>query len=204
MINSVQIGIIGGTGLEDPDIFESVHERKVTTPYGDPSDVLKEGIIRGIPCVLVSRHNRAHSLGPSEINYRANIWALKDAGVNAILASNASGSLVKEVKPGDFVFCDSFIDRTTKRTQTFYDMEPGHLHGVCHIPVHPAYSEPLRHVLIKTAKQLGIDHHPTGTILCIEGPRYSSRAESLMFRQWGATVISKMFKKQFVTLFIQI
>ncbi|KAI6183389.1 S-methyl-5'-thioadenosine phosphorylase [Aphelenchoides bicaudatus] len=187
---TLKIGIIGGTGLEDPDIFENAREIKVTTPYGEPSDVLKEGTIRGVPCVLVSRHSRSHSIGPSEINYRANIWALKDAGVNCILASNASGSLVKEVKPGDLVFPNSFIDRTTKRVQTFYDNEPGHLHGVCHIPVHPAYSEPLRQALIKTAKQLEIDHHPTGVILCIEGPRYSSRAESLMFKQWGATVIN--------------
>lgn len=86
------------------------------------------------------------SLGPSEINYRANIWALKEAGVTCILASNASGSLIQEIAPGDIVICDSFIDRTTKRIQTFYGNEEGHLKGVCHIPAHPAYSEALRQV----------------------------------------------------------
>ncbi|KAI6242171.1 S-methyl-5'-thioadenosine phosphorylase [Aphelenchoides fujianensis] len=187
---SIKVGIIGGTGLEDPDIFESAREVRVTTPYGEPSDALKVGTIGGVECVLLSRHSRDHSIDPSGINYRANLWALKEAGVSCIIASNASGSLIEEIRRGDFVFCDSFIDRTYKRVQTFYDGQEGHLKGVCHIPCHPIYNEKLRQVLIQTAGELQIPHHKTGVILCIEGPRYSSRAESLMFRQWGATVIN--------------
>ncbi|CAD5225367.1 unnamed protein product [Bursaphelenchus okinawaensis] len=190
MAGKLKIGIIGGTGLEDPKIFENAREVEYDTPFGKPSDKLKEGTIHGVPCVLVSRHGKKHDIDPSGINYRANLWALKQAGVHAILASHASGSLVEEIKPGDFVFVDSFIDRTQKRQQTFYGKGEGELKGVCHIPCHPAYNEKLRQTLIKTAEALQIPHHKNGTIICIEGPRYSSRAESNMFRQWGATVIN--------------
>ncbi|KAI6206633.1 hypothetical protein M3Y94_00934800 [Aphelenchoides besseyi] len=186
----IKIGIIGGTGLEDPNIFDSSLEVHLSTPYGEPSDALKVGTINGISCVLLSRHSRDHSIEPSGINYRANIWALKEMGCHCIIASNASGSLIEEIQRGDFVFCDSFIDRTYKRAQTFYDGVEGHLKGVCHIPCHPAYNETLRKCLIETAEEQQISHHKTGVILCIEGPRYSSRAESLMFRKWGATVIN--------------
>ncbi|CAD5231526.1 unnamed protein product [Bursaphelenchus xylophilus] len=190
MPGRLKVGIIGGTGLEDPQILENVREVEYDTPFGKPSDKLKEGTIHGVPCVLLSRHSKKHDIDPTGVNYRANLWALKEAGVNVIIASNASGSLVEHIKPGDFVFVDSFIDRTHKRLQTFYGKNPGELQGVCHIPCHPAFNEKVREILIETAENQKISYHKNGTIVCIEGPRYSSRAESNMFRQWGGTVIN--------------
>lgn len=190
MAGKLKIGIIGGTGLDEPDILENAKDIKVTTPFGDPSDALKVGTIGGIECVIVSRHGRRHDIDPSNINYRANFWALKEQGVNVIIASNASGSLKEEIKPGHFVFVDSFIDRTHRRQQSFYGKNPGELKGVCHIPCHPVFNEVVRKLMIKSAEELQIPYHKDGVILCIEGPRYSSRAESNMFRQWGATVIN--------------
>jgi len=185
-----KIGIIGGTGLEDPKILVNAKEVHVDTPYGTPSDALIEGTIHGVPCVLLSRHGRKHQWSPTNINYRANIWALKKTGVGVILASSASGSLRDEIKPGNIVFLDSFIDRTHKREQSFYDGEEGHPPGICHIPMHPIFNEKLREILISCAKELNIDYHPHGTSVCIEGPRYSTRAESELWRQWGASLVN--------------
>ncbi|KAI3420088.1 hypothetical protein GPALN_003418 [Globodera pallida] len=184
-----KIGIIGGTGLEDPHIMERSGELRIKTPFGLPSDALIEGNVAGIPCVLLSRHGRRHQLSPTNINYRANIWALKQAGVSVIIAANACGSLQEELEPGKVVLVDSFIDRTTKREQTFYDGEPGHPPGVCHLPMHPAFSERLRHALVTTAARLGVAHRDHGVLVCVEGPRFSTRAESELFRRWGADLV---------------
>lgn len=136
------------------------------------------------------RHGRSHSIMPSTVNYRANIWALRQLNCTHILASTATGSLQENIKPGDLVVLDSFIDRTTKRSQTFYDGSSQSDLGVCHLPMSPAFCERTRKLLIDTAKELGLEAHPTGTVVTIEGPRFSSKAESLMFKQWNAHLVN--------------
>ncbi|KAK9884239.1 hypothetical protein WA026_005189 [Henosepilachna vigintioctopunctata] len=186
----IKVGIIGGTGLDNPDILKNREEKQVTTPFGDPSDKLILGEISGVPCVLLARHGRLHNLLPGDVNYRANIWALKQEGCTQIIVTTATGSLREDYKPGDLVILDNFIDRTHGRKQTFYDGSCPELKGFCHIPMEPAYCAKLRNLIISTASNINIFCHPVGTIMAIDGPRFSSRAESLMFRQWGADVIS--------------
>uniref|UniRef100_A0A1I8EJ58 S-methyl-5'-thioadenosine phosphorylase n=2 Tax=Wuchereria bancrofti TaxID=6293 RepID=A0A1I8EJ58_WUCBA len=185
-----KIGIIGGTGLEDPKIFSNAQEYKVSTPFGSPSDALIEGEVGNTTCILLSRHGREHNVSPTNINYRANLWALMQQGAKVILSTAASGSLKEEITPGSFVFLDSFIDRTFKREVTFHDGKNGHPKGVCHIPMYPAYNEKLRQVLISSAEELKYKIFKTGTAICIEGPRYSSRAESEVYRGWNADIIN--------------
>lgn len=189
-MSDIKIGIIGGSGLDDPDILKNRKELSVETPFGLPSDVLIQGEISKTPCVLLARHGRKHSIMPGKVNYRANIWALKQQGCTHVIATTATGSLQENIKPGDLVIPNSFIDRTTKREQTFYDGEEGHPIGVCHIPMEPAYCEKSRELIIKVAEQLGYPVHKTGTIVTIEGPRFGSKAESLMHRQWGAHLVN--------------
>ncbi|RZC36866.1 PNP UDP 1 domain containing protein, partial [Asbolus verrucosus] len=185
------IGIIGGSGLNNPDILKNSKTKKVEcTPFGKPSDDLIFGEIEGIECVLLARHGRNHDIMPGNINYRANIWALKEAQCTHILATTATGSLQTNIKRGDLVILNSFIDRTQGRKQTFYDGEKGHPPGICHLPMEPAFDERTRHVIIKTAEELDINVHPCGSVVTIEGPRYSSKAESNMFRQWGGHVVN--------------
>ncbi|CAH1641789.1 unnamed protein product [Spodoptera littoralis] len=185
-----EIGIIGGSGFDDPTLFENQIEKDVTTPFGKPSDVLIEGQIKGVPCVLLARHGRKHQFQPSDVNYRANIWALKQVGCTHILATTATGSLVEEYKPGDLVILNDFIDRTWGRKCTFYDRTEGGPKGVCHLPMRPAFCERARNAMITAAKARGYSHHETGTAVVIQGPRFSSRAESLMHRQWGGHLVN--------------
>ncbi|KAJ8924300.1 hypothetical protein NQ315_007093, partial [Exocentrus adspersus] len=189
-IKELRIGIIGGSGFDDPDIIKNRKEKKVSTPFGDPSDVLILGEISNIQCVLLARHGRSHTIAPGNVNYRANIWALKEEGCTHILASTATGSLQENIKPGDIVIIDSFIDRTQGRKQSFYDGEPGHPVGICHIPLEPAYCETTRQTVISVAEELNIHVHKRGTVVSIEGPRFSSRAESNMYRLWGGDIIT--------------
>ncbi|KAM4604218.1 uncharacterized protein ACJ7VT_018786 isoform 2-T2 [Polymixia lowei] len=184
------IGIIGGSGLDDPDILEGRTEHYVDTPYGKPSDALIVGKIKNVECVLLARHGRQHTIMPSNVNYQANIWALREEGCTHLLVTTACGSLREEIQPGDIVIIDQFIDRTTKRAQTLYDGQPTSPPGVCHIPMAEPFCNRTREVLVEVARSLGIKCHARGTMLTIEGPRFSSRAESLMFRQWGADVIN--------------
>ncbi|XP_026880176.2 S-methyl-5'-thioadenosine phosphorylase [Electrophorus electricus] len=186
----IKIGIIGGSGLDDPDILQDRTERSVDTPYGKPSDVLIFGKINNVSCVLLARHGRQHTIMPSNVNYRANIWALKHEGCTHVLVTTACGSLREDIQPGDIVLLDQFIDRTTKRAQTFYDGSYSDAPGVCHIPMAEPFCTRTREVLSEVASNLGLRCHPQGVMLTIEGPRFSSRAESLMFRQWGADVIN--------------
>nr|F6V515.1 RecName: Full=S-methyl-5'-thioadenosine phosphorylase; AltName: Full=5'-methylthioadenosine phosphorylase; Short=MTA phosphorylase; Short=MTAP; Short=MTAPase [Xenopus tropicalis] len=188
---AVKVGIIGGSGLDDPDILEGRLEKYVDTPFGKPSDALVLGKIKNVDCVLLaSRHGRQHTIAPTNVNYRANIWALKSEGCTHILVTTACGSLREEIQPGDIVIVDQFIDRTTKREQTFYDGGPSCLPGVCHIPMAEPFCAKTREVLIDIAKRLGIKCHSKGAMITIEGPRFSSKAESQMFRLWGADVIN--------------
>lgn len=183
--NNIKIGIIGGSGLEDPQILENTQEIEVVTSFGKPSNLLTCGKIKGVDIVLLSRHGKKHTIMPTNVNFRANIWALKERGCTHILATTACGSLREDIKPGDFVFIDQFIDRTTKRNQTFYEGQP-----VCHIPMAEPFCPCLRDVLAQSAQDLNLKHHKKGVIITIEGPRFSTKAESKMFRQWGADVIN--------------
>ncbi|CAJ0937506.1 unnamed protein product, partial [Mesorhabditis belari] len=185
-----KVGIIGGSGLEDPQILENARQIEMETPFGKPSDVLIEGEIGGVPCVLISRHGRNHEIMPTNVNYRANLWALMELNVTVIIASTACGSLKEEVAPGHLVFPNSIFDRTHRRIQTFFDGEEGHPKGVIHLPSDPVYDEKLRQLLIGCARDLGYTYHDRGFGVCIEGPRYSTKAESLVFKSWDATLVS--------------
>uniref|UniRef100_A0A3P9NGK1 S-methyl-5'-thioadenosine phosphorylase n=1 Tax=Poecilia reticulata TaxID=8081 RepID=A0A3P9NGK1_POERE len=165
-------------------------ERYVDTPYGKPSDALILGKIKNVECVLLARHGRQHTIMPSNVNYQANVWALREEGCTHLVVTTACGSLREKIQPGDIVIIDQFIDRTTKRPQTLYDGQPTSPPGVCHIPMAEPFCNKTREVLVEVARSLGVKCHMRGTMLTIEGPRFSSRAESLMFRQWGADVIN--------------
>ena len=182
------IGIIGGSGLDNPDIFSNPKDEQVTTPYGGPSSQLKRGTIGGTEVFLLARHGREHTIPPTQVNYRANIAALKSAGCTHILASTAVGSLRENIRRGDLVIIDQFIDFTKQRKMTFHEsFEP-------HKPVHCAMADPydsrLRGLLIDECKRLGYPFHDQGTVVTIEGPRFSTRAESRMFRTLGADIIN--------------
>jgi 5'-methylthioadenosine phosphorylase len=184
----MKIGIIGGSGLDDPDILENQRDRSATTVWGEPSSPLKEGRIGEKEVLLLARHGREHTVPPTQVNYRANIQALKDSGCDLVLATTAVGSLREEIRRGDLVVLDQFIDFTRRRELSFTTtFEP-------HKPVHRAMAEPydadLRAALIAAAARLGLRCHPAGTVVTIEGPRFSTRAESRMFRLWGADVIN--------------
>jgi 5'-methylthioadenosine phosphorylase len=182
---TIKIGIIGGSGLEKLDIFQDAREIMMETPFGKPSSKIIWGKINGIEVFIISRHGPEHKIMPSNVNYRANISSLKRLGCTHILATTACGSLKEKIKPGDFVILDQFIDRTTKRISTFYDRDK-----VCHIGMAEPFCEKLRQVLIKECKNLKLKYHPKGTVVTIEGPRFSTRAESNLFRQWKADVIN--------------
>ncbi|XP_050312836.1 S-methyl-5'-thioadenosine phosphorylase-like [Anthonomus grandis grandis] len=187
MATKAKIGIIGGTGLDNPDLLKDRTEKVVSTPYGTPSDALILGSVEEVPVVILARHGRKHDILPTNVNYRANIWALKEEGCTHVIATNACGSLQEEIAPGNVVILDNFIDRTTKRETTFYDGT--HLKGVCHMPMEPAFCSHTRQVILETAKKVGIEVRDGGTIVVIEGPRFSSKAESNVFRSWGAHLI---------------
>jgi 5'-methylthioadenosine phosphorylase len=184
----VKIGIIGGSGLDNPDILKNAKEVEVNTPYGKPSSTLKTGKIGGVNVVLIARHGREHTIPPTHVNNRANIHALKEQGVTHILATTAVGSLREKIGRGDLVVLDQFIDFTRHRHISFYEQfEP-------HKPIHTSLAEPfnklLRELLIKSCKELKLKYHPKGTVITIEGARFSTKAESHMFRAWGADVIN--------------
>jgi len=184
----VKIGIIGGSGLDDPDILKDGRDVEVDTTYGKPSSPLKVGKINDVDVVLIARHGREHTIPPTYVNYRANIQALKDQECTHILATTACGSLREEIGRGDFVILDQFIDFTRLRKVSFFDEFPPH--DAKHTAMAYPYSEELRHIFIETAKELNLKYHENGTVVTIEGPRFSTRAESEMFRLWGADVIN--------------
>ncbi|CAI8030476.1 S-methyl-5'-thioadenosine phosphorylase [Geodia barretti] len=187
---NLKVGIIGGTGLDDPDILSERAEKHVNTPFGKPSDCLITGTIQGTPCVLLSRHGRRHGLSPTQVNYRANMYALKEEGCTHVIVTTACGSLQEHIHPGDIVIIDQFIDRTTKRPLTFYDGTPGGPVGVSHIPMADPFCNRTRSVLARAVESLGISFHRKGTVVTIEGPRFSTRAESCLFRSWGAELVN--------------
>lgn len=182
-----KIGIIGGSGLDDPGLIEAPRESSVETPYGNPSSPLTAGRINGVEVVILARHGKKHQYSPSQVNYRANIHALKEAGVTHILATTACGSLREEIERGDLVILDQFIDFTRHRKITFHD---SFADGAAHTGMADPFDAALRKALYETSQLLGFKTHPRGTMVTIEGPRFSTRAESRMFRLWGADVIN--------------
>lgn len=184
----VKIGIIGGSGLDNPDILKDARDIERDTPYGKPTSPLKVGKILNKEVVLIARHGREHTITPTHVNYRANIHALKEEGCTHILATTACGSLREKIGRGDFVILDQFIDFTRLRKVTFFDeFPPG---DAKHTAMAYPFSEELRSIFIETAKELDLSFHEKGTVITIEGPRFSTRAESEMFRIWGADVIN--------------
>jgi 5'-methylthioadenosine phosphorylase len=172
------IGIIGGSGFYD--LATGLKDIKIETPYGSPSDKIALGKIAGKKVAFLPRHHKDHDVPPHQINYRANIWALKSLGVTRILTSHAVGSLQENIKPGDFVVLDQFIDRTKGRADTFYD---GQI--VTHVSMAFPYCQQLRKLAINQAEKLKLPFHKEGTVVIIQGPRFSTAAESLWFTQMG-------------------
>lgn len=187
-IQMKKIAIIGGSGLEDPQILKSPKVITVDTPYGEPTSELTMGQIGNVEVVILSRHGKKHTIPPTQVNNRANIWALKEQGCDYILATTACGSLREEIGRGDLVILDQFIDFTKHRKTSFYDsFEPSEMK---HTPMADPFNTKLRNLLNQSAQELKLKYHKTGTVVSIEGPRFSTRAESNMFRMWGADVIN--------------
>ena len=178
------VGIIGGTGLYRMEGLEKVREVKVETPFGKPSDTYIKGTLEGTELVFLPRHGRGHRLLPTELNFRANIYGMKKLGVERIISIGSVGSLREEIAPGHMVIPDQFIDRTTQRTSTFFGRG---------LVAHVAFADPLcaelRKAVIRAGEQEGARIHPKGTYVCMEGPHFSTRAESHLYRSWGAHVI---------------
>ena len=184
----VKIGIIGGSGLDNPELFMNPKDVAASTQWGDPSSLLKIGKIAGIDVVLLGRHGRDHTIPPTQVNYRANIQAFKDIGCTHILATTAVGSLREEIRRGDLVILDQFIDFTKQRKMTFH--ESFNSHQPVHTPMADPFDSKLREALIQVCSHQGLNFHKSGTVVTIEGPRFSTRAESKMFRLFGADIIN--------------
>jgi 5'-methylthioadenosine phosphorylase len=182
------IGLIGGSGLEKLNLFRNHEEINIKTPFGYPSSTFLKGQVNNCTVYILSRHGRGHTITPTNVNNRANIHALKELGCDHVIATTACGSLREEIDRGHIVVPDQFIDFTRFRKNTFYEeFEPG---SPIHTAIADPFSKPLREMLIAAAIDLGLHFHPTGTIVTIEGPRFSTRAESIMFRKIGADIIN--------------
>ncbi|MEK7376184.1 MAG: S-methyl-5'-thioadenosine phosphorylase [Candidatus Margulisiibacteriota bacterium] len=179
-----KIAIIGGSGLDNPDILKNPVEKEANNKYGQPSSELTCGKIGGVDVVILARHGRDHGIMPTKVNFLANIEALKDEGCTHILAVTAVGSLREEIKPGNLVFPDQFIDFTRHRNLTFFTEK------VVHTPMSMPYNKHLTDILCKTCDELKFEYNKGVTVITIEGPRFSTKAESHMFRSWGADIIN--------------
>ncbi|MFQ5456468.1 MAG: S-methyl-5'-thioadenosine phosphorylase [Nitrospirota bacterium] len=184
-MSEAAIGIIGGSGLYEMEGLKEVKEVKVETPFGDPSDLYISGILDDVKVAFLARHGRGHRLLPTEINYRANIFGMKKLGVERIISVSAVGSMKKEIKPGELVIPEQFYDHTKRRISTFFGEG---------IVAHVAFADPicseLKDILYRAGKNIGtVVVHQGGTYLCIEGPQFSSRGESNIYRSWGVDII---------------
>ena len=183
-MKKAEIGVIGGSGLYAMPGLTNVHEELVTTPFGDPSDAFILGELEGRNVAFLARHGRGHRILPSELNFRANIFAMKTLGVERILSVSAVGSLKEEHKPTDFVIPDQFIDRTYARVSTFFGDG---------IVAHVGFGDPVcptvASLLKRACDAVGVVGKSSGTYVCMEGPQFSTRAESNLYRSWGADVI---------------
>jgi 5'-methylthioadenosine phosphorylase len=182
-VTSAEIGVFGGSGFYS--FLDDVEEATVKTPYGSPSAPLSVGDVGGRRVAFLPRHGRKHDLPPHRVPYRANLWAMKELGVTRIVGPCAAGSLQPHVKPGHFVVCDQLIDWTTGRADTFYEGPEA-----THIGFADPYCPEMREVAIKAGRDLGLDLHERGTVICIQGPRFSTRAESGHFQGQGWEVIN--------------
>jgi 5'-methylthioadenosine phosphorylase len=178
-----EIGVFGGSGFYS--LLDDVREIKVDTPYGAPSDSFFLASVGGRRVAFLPRHGRRHTIPPHKINYRANVWAMRSLGVKAVISPCAAGSLQLAVKPGDFVVCDQFVDRTSGRVQTFYD---GPI--VTHLSSAETYSPELRRIAVEVCREHDIEVHDGGTVVVIEGPRFSTKSESKWFSDAGWEVIN--------------
>jgi 5'-methylthioadenosine phosphorylase len=180
------VGVIGGTGLGDALAAQltDVQQRQEQTPFGKPSGPIMIGTLGSRQIAFLGRHGPGHTLGPSEVPFAANIFALKKLGVRTVIASGAVGSLRDEIAPGDLVIVDQFIDKTFKRTNTFFGG-----YGAVHCEMAQPTCGRLRETLLRVADPMDIEIHPQGTYVCMEGPQFSTRAESLMHRTWGGDLI---------------
>jgi len=182
--NQITIGIIGGTGLYNFEGLKDIQERKISTPFGQPSDNIIEGMYENKRLLFLPRHGRGHKYMPSSIPFRANIFALKKLGAQWIISVSAVGSLREDIIPGDLVIVNQFIDKTHARISTFFDKGM-----VVHVPFADPVCKKLSQILFESGKEIGIRVHKGGTYCCMEGPAFSTRAESQMHRKWGADLI---------------
>jgi 5'-methylthioadenosine phosphorylase len=184
MKRNATLGIIGGSGLYQMDGIEDRTEVVTETPFGAPSDAIICGTIKGTDCAFIPRHGRGHLLTPSEVNYRANIWALKRLGVKAILSVSAVGSLREKIEPGHLVCPDQFIDRTRGRASSFFG------DGIVgHVQFGEPIEEMFRQIVLDVARAGESQVHDGGCYVCIEGPTFSTRAESHLYRSWGGDIV---------------
>ena len=178
-----EIGVVGGSGFYS--FLEDVEEIEVETPYGKPSAPIAIGQLSGTWVAFLPRHGRAHELPPHRIPYRANLWALRELGVRRIIGPCASGALTRELALGEFVICDQYVDRTSGRPDTFYDGPK-----TTHVSAADPYCPDLRRLLVEAARELGIPVLDGGAVVVIQGPRFSTRAESRWFREMGWDVVN--------------
>jgi len=179
-----KIGMIGGTGLYDIEGLTDIEEVDITTPFGKPSDTIIIGRLEGVGIAFLPRHGKGHRISPTEVPARANIYALKSLGVEHIIAINSVGSFKDEIKPGSLVIPDQLIDRTRSRMNSFFGEGI-----VAHIPFGEPFCPVLSQVLYESAKEAGASVHPKGTCVVMEGPAFSTRAESRLYRSWRADII---------------
>jgi 5'-methylthioadenosine phosphorylase len=184
MENTAEIGIIGGSGLYEMDGVTGIRELEIETPFGAPSDKLVLGTLEGKRVAFLPRHARGHKILPGEINYPANIYALKTLGVQWILSASAVGSLREKYEPLHMVIPDQFVDRTRKRQATFFGRGM-----VAHVAFANPFCKHVSRVLVDACADAGVSHHRGGTYVCIEGPQFSTRAESELYRSWGMDII---------------
>ncbi|MFY9451902.1 MAG: S-methyl-5'-thioadenosine phosphorylase [Bacillota bacterium] len=183
MKHRADIGVFGGSGFYS--LMDDVEEVAIDTPYGPPSDKLAIGLLKGKKVAFLPRHGKDHSIPPHKINYRANLWSMKELGVKKIIGPCAAGSLIPEFKPGDFVVVDQFINATSGRADTFFDGP-----NVTHVSAADPYCESLRALAFQKGREMGISIHDKGTIVVVNGPRFSTRAESRYFSMIGGQVIN--------------
>lgn len=181
--NLATIGIFGGSGFYK--FLDDIKEVTIDTPYGKTSDALMLGSIGNKKVAFMPRHGRNHSIAPHKVNYRANVWAMKEIGCKVVISPCAAGSLQKHVKPGDIVFCDQYVDWTKDRLDTYFDQE-----DIQHISAADPYCPKLREIAIKCGKDLGYDIHDHGTVVVIQGPRFNTKSESAFFTRQGWEVIN--------------
>ncbi len=179
-----KIGVIGGTGLYDIEGMTDIEEVDINTPFGKPSDAITIGNLAGVGIAFLPRHGKGHRIMPTELPSRANIYALKSLGVEHIIAICSAGSFREEIKPGDLLIPDQLIDRTRRRVSSFFGEGI-----VAHIPFAEPFCPVLSQVVYKSARGVGASVHPGGTYIAMEGPAFSTRAESRLYRSWGADII---------------